>query len=218
MNLKKNIKGRRGSYIVEAALTLPVFVLCVTALALIINIIALCENICFVTAEEVRNMDISAYEVKCLEAEGLIAAEPLLIQKSVLSADKRLSDFKVKNLDYLYTDNNINDLIAVDTLALFTVDIPVGIHGEIEFEQKLLTRGFTGAVQNADPLTPEQFMNNHEGKLVWVFPNYGIRYHIPGCRYVKQSYEGEEYKIEMQKEDARRKGYTACQICGGENK
>ena len=58
MSLMKIIKNQRGSYIAEAALTLPVFILCVIALALIIRIIAICENIGFVTAAEARDISI----------------------------------------------------------------------------------------------------------------------------------------------------------------
>ena len=64
MNLKRFIKCRRGSFVAEAALTLPVFILCVTALALIIRIVAVCENITAVTAGEVRDIDIKAYSLQ----------------------------------------------------------------------------------------------------------------------------------------------------------
>ena len=59
MRFMKIIKNQKGSYIVEAALTLPVFILCVTALALIIRIIAVCENIGFVTSAEARDISIA---------------------------------------------------------------------------------------------------------------------------------------------------------------
>ena len=41
----KRSRHKRGSYLVEAALTLPVFILCVIALALVIRIIGICENL-----------------------------------------------------------------------------------------------------------------------------------------------------------------------------
>ena len=65
MSFMKIIRNRRGSYIAEAALTLPVFILCVTALALIIRIIAVCENIGFVTALEARDISISSVSLCC---------------------------------------------------------------------------------------------------------------------------------------------------------
>ena len=42
---KKKRRSKRGSYLVEAALTLPVFILCIVALALVIRVIGICENI-----------------------------------------------------------------------------------------------------------------------------------------------------------------------------
>ena len=59
MNLKRIIESRKGSYIAEAALTLPVFILCVIALSLIVRIIAVCENIGFVTAAEARDISLA---------------------------------------------------------------------------------------------------------------------------------------------------------------
>ena len=216
MSLKKNIRNKKGSYIVEAALTLPLFIICVAALALIIDIAAICENIGFLTAAEVRDMDVDAYKEKSMEKAGLAAAaEEFFIEETILKENPRLTDFEVRNLDYLYSDGNIDDLIGIDTVSVFTVDNPLGIFGRIEFSQGLLTRGFTGSLQESRPLSESEFKDNQAGKVVWIFPKYGIRYHRPDCRYVKQDYEGEEYKLEMQQEDAGRKGYTPCLVCGG---
>ena len=212
MNLKKHIRNRKGSYIVEAALTLPVFVVCVTALALIVNIIAICENICFAAAEELHEISLASYWE---QTETVIPVYDFIIEARVYEENPRLTKFKVTNLDYLYSDGNIDDLIGIDTVSVFTVDNPLGIFGRIEFSQGLLTRGFTGSLQESRPLSESEFKDNQAGKVVWIFPKYGIRYHRPDCRYVKQDYEGEEYKLEMQQEDAGRKGYTPCLVCGG---
>lgn len=40
----------------EAALTLPVFILCIVALALLIRVIGICENISYVTCQETRKI------------------------------------------------------------------------------------------------------------------------------------------------------------------
>ena len=215
MRLKKHIRSKKGSYVAEAALTLPVFIICVISLALIIRITAICENIGFITAEEIRDLDVSAYQVKSMEASGIFSAEEFLLKNAIMRGNPQLTDFEVKNLDYLYSDGNIDDLIGVDTKAIFTVDNPLGIYGRIEFTQGLLTRGFTGALQDSDPLPESKFKDNGSASVVWIFPKYGIRYHRPDCRYVKQDYEGEEHKLEMQLEDAKRKGYTPCLVCGG---
>lgn len=215
MSSVKYIRSKKGSYIAEAAFALPIFIICVLALALVIDIAAICENVSFVTAREIRDMDVNAYQAKSLEAERIIHAGGFFIGESILEENPRLTDFKVKNLDYLYSDGNIDDLIGIDTMAVFTVKNPLGIYGRIEYRQGLLTRGFTGALQDSKPLPENAFKENKVGSVVWIFPKYGIRYHKPDCRYVKQDYEGEEHKLEMQQEDAERKGYTPCTICRG---
>ena len=198
-------------------MTLPVFIICVTALALIINIISICENIVFIMCREVRDMDVNAYKVKAMEAEGIMNTFSYFTEETILQENPQISQFNVKNLDYLYSAENIDDLIGVDVKTEFAVDNPLGIYGEIEFVLGILSRGFTGCLQDGEPLPENEFKSNGQDVEVWIFPKYGKKYHIPKCRYVRQDYEGEEYKIEMQKEDARRKGYTPCLVCGGEN-
>ena len=118
----------------------------------------------------------------------------------------------------MYSDANIDDLIGINSRSVFTVKNPIGIYGEIEFTQGLLFRGFTGAEQREKPLSEKDFTEYEKSQPVVVFPKYGTRYHIKTCRYVRQEYEGEEYKLEMELEDAKLKGYTACMVCrGGEN-
>ena len=214
MNLKKYIRSKTGSYIVEAALTLPVFIICVLSLALIINIITICENICFVVSEEMRDMNLRSYWE---QTEAALPVYDWIVEERVYDANPKLTEFRVKNLDYLYHEGNIDDLTGISVRADFTVDNPLGVYGEIRFEQDIVSRGFTGARQENRPLDASEFMQGGSSRTVVVFPKYGIRYHVPSCRYVKQEYEGDEYRLEMEAEDALRKGYTPCLVCGGGN-
>ena len=66
---------KRGSYIVEAALSMPVLILCITAIALIINIIAICENIGFSSAERMHKICSSAYIAETGEFSHGIAVQ-----------------------------------------------------------------------------------------------------------------------------------------------
>lgn len=206
----KTLKNKNGSYITEAAMSLPVLILCVVALALIIRIIAICENICFVTAGEIKDIDIAAYRIENTYGIGSIA-----IEESVREENPKLTSFAVTEFNYLYSENGIDELIGVRTQADFKVENPIGILGRISFTQDILTRGFTGKELDAQPLSAAEFMRADESSRVVVFPKYGERYHMQSCRYV-QNYEGDEaYMLEMEKEDAKAKGYTPCTVCGG---
>ncbi len=209
---KKRIRNKQGSYIVEASICLPLFIVAVLALSLIVNIIAVCESISFATVKEIKNIDLNAYSLK---SGGLV--ERVIAEKNIANCSEKLNDFRLTEFKYLYRDDGIDDLIALESRANFRVLNPIGIGGEITFTEGILTRGFTGKLQDSKPLTAREFEESAQSTIIVIFPKYGERYHIPNCRYVKQNYAGESYHIEMEKEDAKRKGYTPCEIClGGE--
>lgn len=109
----------------------------------------------------------------------------------------------------------MTDLIAIEATGQFNVVNAIGVNGKIRFEEKLLTRGFTGALQNGEPLAEDEFCRGGLSQEVVVFPKYGIRYHEPDCYYVTQQEKDNPCKLEMEREDASRKGYTPCKVCHG---
>ena len=54
MKEKRKKNNRQGSYLVEAALTLPVMIVAFLSLAMIINIIAACETIGFAASCQIK--------------------------------------------------------------------------------------------------------------------------------------------------------------------
>ena len=74
---------KRGSYIVEAALSMPVLILCITAIALIINIIAICENIGFSSAEQMHKICSSAYIAETGEFSHGIAVQKVAVGQQI---------------------------------------------------------------------------------------------------------------------------------------
>ncbi len=195
MNLMKNTK--RGSYIVEAAISMPVFILCVVAIALIINIISECENIGFQSARRMHAI-----------SSGSETAKIAAIADFTSLADRH-------RLRTGVTAGGIDELMELRTESEFKVKNPIGIKGEISFTQQLRVRAFTGKTENSTPLSLAEFQKNEESVPVVIFPKYGKRFHTAGCRYATKNYNGNEYKIEMEKADAQAKGYTPCLVCGG---
>ena len=54
----KELQKKKGSYLVEAVMTLPVCILAIVALALVIRIISICQSISFLTAKEVKEISL----------------------------------------------------------------------------------------------------------------------------------------------------------------
>ncbi len=211
MNLMKNTK--KGSYIVEAALSMPVFILCIVAIALIINIIGICENIGYSSAKELHKISEKAYA-----GEGGGTLHRIALKSAVASENPKIRVFAVTDFRYKYSDNSIDELIGLETKSNFKVVNSIGINGKIEFSQKLLTRAFTGKTEDSKPLSLSEFQKNEASNPVVIFPRYGEKFHSESCRYVTQKYSGNEYKIMLEKEDAKAKGYATCSVCGGGEK
>lgn len=195
MNSQKNTgkKNKRGSYIVEAAMSLPVFIICIVSLALVIKIIASIEGIIFDQTCMLHRMQMDAPQIY---------------------ASARGDNYRVKRFRYMYSKSGIDDLISLDTESKFRVENPIGVHGKIDIDLRIIARAYTGVRLKSGTLSEEDF-HNGESVPVIVFPKYGIRYHRKDCRYSVQEYAGEEIRLEMQKNDAENKGYEACLICGG---
>ena len=200
------LSNRSGSYIVEGAVFLPALIISVCALTLIIRIIGLCENVCFITAGKVLEADMEAYKNKftvslCNELEEAVREEVP-------------GDFDVTAFRYLYRSGQAEDLILIEEKAVFTVVNVIGIDAGIEFELSLLTRGFTGERQDEKRLTEAEFLAAGRSAEVTVFPKYGRRYHDGDCFYVQER-EGESGMMVMQMREAQMRGYTPCLVCGG---
>lgn len=191
MSLLKHI-NKKGSYIVEAAMSLPVLIICIVSLALVIRILASIEGIVFEQTLILHKMQMRAPEL-FVSAKG--------------------DNYVVRDFDYLFTWKGMDDLISLETEGEYRVENPVGVKGRIDIDIDILIRGFTGAKQKSGTLSEEEF---HEGEseIVIIFPKNGIRFHTQVCRYATQDYAGEEVKLKMQKKDAELKGYTPCLICG----
>ena len=211
--LKKHIsvlRKKQGSYIVEASLSLPIFIICVVSLALIVKIITVCENIGFVSACEMRNIDLMAYK-----AETSLSLCGVFVKESVMDENPEISDFDIIKFRCLYSYKGIDDLIGLKTRTVFKVENPVGIYGNIVFTQSLLTRGFTGTEKPIDPLEEKEFTDRQKSHPVVIFPKYGERFHTQSCWYVTEYNDGKAYKLQLEMEDAKKMGYTPCMVCGG---
>lgn len=203
------LRNRRGSYLVEAMMTLPICILAITAFALVIRIAAVCETIGFVTSKELKEA--------ALQTSSVITTVSLCrdIETDVKDQCSEVAVFGIKDLDYLHKAGSMDDLIGIASEAVFTVDNPAGIHGKIVFSHDLLARAFSGTRQDASPLDAASFMQGGSAQPVLVYLEYGEKFHKSSCSIVQREKENGNEGSEMDRQDAERKGYSACMLCGG---
>jgi len=256
MKWKKNTSlNKKGSYIVEAAIVVPLFIIAVLMLISLIPVIAQCENLTFEAADEMH------FETAKTAFRKNAAAYPIALKLRTRSENDRLTAFNITGYRYLYSRNGIDDLITVKFSAAFSEKNPLGLFSTVRFKGKLTARAFTGTYYKDRPETKAEFEEDKPSEPVYIFPGWGVCYHGKNCTYVRtncqlaflsqelrRSYhpcplcgasraaigtpvfcflkDGEayhmggctsinKYYIEIEKEQAVKKGYVPCSKCGG---
>ena len=253
MSAKKNTK--RGSYIVEAVLVLPVFILAVIMLASIIPVMGQCENIYFSACDEMRKESVKA--VYLPEPVSLA----LRTENRIKEENRDVTLCRLNSLKYCYSSGNIRDLITLEGKVTLEKSSMFSLYGRTEYSVNITGRAFTGTTNMDRGLDEEEFKKRKKASPVYVFPDYGEKYHKKSCTYLKPCCEKrilnsavrKKYKgckacksakaengttvycfsksgkvfhlgnckhvkkayVEMEREEAVRKGYTPCSKCGG---
>lgn len=162
--------NKKGTYILEATIIFPVFVAALSIMISIIPLIAACENIVFSVADEIR---LDAVEAAFIKEK---ISFPVLVTARVRQENKRLSNFRVTGYKRLYRANEIDDLIFATFKAGFDSRITLIPVGTASFEGALMARAYTGTTHE---------VTDDDGKIVYIFPERGTKYHAAGCRHLE---------------------------------
>lgn len=188
---------RKGSYIVEAAIVVPVFIISILMLITIIPVMAGCENVFFSACDEIHREAVQTAFRKNP------AALPLSLQHRIKGENSRLSSFQIRFFRYLYTDEGIEDLMQIDMRSVFSEKNPIGLFSSVTFDGCIRARAFTGKLHKRPPGSLVQ----EDDQIVYIFPEWGTKYHGKRCTYVRASCQM-VYLSQNVKKD-----YTPCKLC-----
>ncbi|HHW95590.1 MAG TPA: hypothetical protein GX736_06680 [Mogibacterium sp.] len=248
------ITNRKGSWILEAAISLPIFFIAVITMCSIILMYACIEDCNFIVGTELRRG----------AAEAIYAntspAIPLRIIKRMKENHTQIKRTYIKSYRYRASMIGQDELIGIKINVSLETKNPLGIASNADYDIAFVTRAYVGKIRETDKMNEEEMMSN-ESTSVYVFPKRGEKYHNRDCRFLKAAStstvlsgklkrkykncplcksgkasigsrvyyfpaEGEAFHlancsslqknyIEIDKKTAVKRGYTACQICGG---
>lgn len=249
----KNTK--QGSYIVESVIVVPIFIMAVVMLMSIVPIIATCENVNFAAADEIH--------LECTKSafRKNPAALPATLRHRIYQENEKVNTYRTDFYRYLYRSEGIDDLISFSFQVQFQEKNPLGLFSSVNYHGRITARAFSGKLQKQAPSEKGDFEEEKESHIVYIFPEWGKRYHNKGCTYVrsncqmvylsqdtKRKYSAcrlcqaktaqvgspvfcfrvsgevyhlagcrmiDKYYVEIEKEDAEKKGYSPCSKCGG---
>lgn len=187
----------------EAVIIVPVFIISVLMLITIIPIMAGCENVTFSVCDELHGESVkSAFRQNP-------AALPVVLQSRVKSENSRMDSFHIRFYRYLYAEEEIEDLLQVDVRAVFSEKNPIGILSAVTFDGRVRARAFTGKLHKYPPGSSGN--EEEDERIVYIFPEWGTKYHGKQCTYVKAS-------CQMVYLSQNIKGsYTPCKLCDAQS-
>ncbi len=186
--------GREGSYIVEAAVVIPVFVLAVMMLIGILPIIRTCEGIMYSASEELR-MEMAKSSFRSNPVALPIAAE-LRMKKENPDA----SGIRIVSYRYRIRSGRTKDVICLKVRAVFRKTCGLGLYGDVRFLGGIKGRAFTGAYYHEEE-------SGEDDETVYIFPHRGYSYHNAGCTFVRKGCRQVFLTYDLKKR------YRACPNC-----
>ena len=243
MNSKMLI-NKKGSYLVEAAIALPVFIIAVMVMSSVILMYACIEDCSFIAANELRRGAAEA-----VMADTSIAL-PYRIRREIEKSHSQVYSARLTDSGFRCRRWGVDELLIVNFRLRLKTNNPLGIKAEADYDLALATRAYVGRERD-----------DEDAEAVYIFPKRGEKYHSKGCTFlraastsaalsasIKRKYkacplchssrakagalvyyfpsDGEDYHlpgcpslqrnyIEIGKSTALERGYTACSKCGG---
>ena len=165
--------SKKGGYIVEAAIVLPIFIVAVILLISIVPRAARCERLVYAICDEMTQENIQAHFFK-----SYMRCRSNLTD-GALRALKSDDSFSVDRLGYCRTDRVrsgrtsmvIDDVITADFTAVITYMDPLSMGSDMEFSGKIKCRPYTGTERREEAMSREDMERDENSDPVYVFPN-----------------------------------------------
>ena len=195
----KRLTNKKGSYLVEAVMTLPLFLIAVMVMSSVILMYACIEDCNFVAASEIRR---GAAEAAIADTSVVV---PYRVRKEIEVNSSRIKS--VRQTDSLCRGSRwgIDELIAFDYRIVLHSPNPLGIKAEAGYDLSLVTRAYTGRERDESSMSAEEFMDDAEA--VFIFPKRGERYHSEGCGFLKAASRSAALTPEIKRK------YRSCPLC-----
>lgn len=199
MNLKM-YTNKKGNYILEAAITLPVFLIAVITMSSIILMYACIEDCTFIAANELRR---GAAEAVITDTSIAI---PYRIRKEIENNHSQIESTKLNDAGLRITRWGTDELLTVDYTLRLRTNNPLGINATADYNMSLVTRAYVGRERDEGNMSAEEFADD-DSVPVFIFPKRGEKYHSNGCDFLKAASRSGTLTAMIKKQ------YKSCPIC-----
>ena len=192
--------NKKGNYLVEAAISLPVFIIAVMVMSSVILMYACIEDCNFIAANELRRAAAEA-----AVADTAITA-PYRLKNEITSRHSQIRSAHLTDAGIRTERWGADELIAVRYRLTLGTPAPAGIKAEAHYDLSLVTRAYVGRERNVRRMTEDDLMAD-DSVPVFIFPKRGEKYHSEGCSFLRADSRAGTLNSSV------RKKYRSCPLC-----
>lgn len=200
IHIGKDIRNKRGSYIVEATLLLPIFMIAVMVMSSIISAYSCIEDANYISANYLRKSAAVASKI------NVHTLAPHQINKELCSKHSQIDGFIVNSSVYRKKLIGIDEIIALDENMRLNTKNPIGFKAEANYRIKTITRAYVGRIRENTHMTVDDLTGEGD-KAVYIFPKRGEKYHNKGCTYMNSKVTSTTLTPTL------RKKFAPCPVC-----
>lgn len=201
---RKIVTDKRGAYIVETALGLPLLLTAMVVLASVILMYAAIEGTTFIGVNEMRLAAIEARQ------RSMKPELPFLIEEKALNEYGKIKNISTSEYGYRKYRYGIDELIYLRLNVKMETENPLSSDAEAEQEVSYMTRAYVGKERKIYPMSQAR-MEDRGGEAVFVFPTSGEHYHKENCSYNRAQYQAGALNEGIRRE------YLPCDVCESES-
>lgn len=198
MNMRTVI-NKKGSYILEASISLPIFMIAVVVICSIFLMYQGIEEANFILGTELRR---GACEAIYADTGALI---PPRIQTRLRDSNSHISDLTIGDYGYRTSRFGQDELIVIKYKMQMTTNSPLNLASKASYDLALVTRAYVGKERELDNMSLEEMMA--DGTAVYIFPKRGEKYHQQGCSFLTAASRATVLTSELKNK------YDACPVC-----
>ena len=192
--------NKRGSYLVEAAISLPLFIISVMVMSSVILMYACIEDCTFIAANELRR---GAAEAVMADTSIVV---PYRIRKEIEGNHSQIHSARLTDVGFRCERWGIDELLLVDFRLRLKTDNPLGIKAGADYDLALATRAYVGRERDESSMSAEEFADE-DSEPVYIFPKRGEKYHSKGCTFLRAASTSAALSGTIKKK------YKTCPLC-----
>lgn len=174
----RSLRDEKGSFTVEAALCLPLFLLGVLTIAFCIRIVGVQGAVMQIAADETGRLALDTYA-----APAGVLFEPALTAR-VYEQCEDVSRADVRGFRYLVQRSGRDGIISYSLLCDVDLPLPFPAAKGQQIRTTVAARAWIGKQSAGEPMPFSEMEEDGNSITVWVFPQRGERYHTAGCTFV----------------------------------